>query len=48
MQTSEDPFNTAKNQEFELIASHHYKNLISAKPAWNSQWSLIPSRNLKR
>ena len=48
MQTSENPFNIAKNQEFELITSHHYKNLISAKPAWNSQWSLIPSRNLKR
>ena len=44
---SENPF-IAKNKEFELITSRHFKNLISPKPAWNSQWSLIPSRNLKR
>ena len=24
---SENPFNIAKNQEFELITSHHFKNL---------------------
>ena len=42
---SDNPFNNAKNQEFELITSRHFKNLISPKPAWNSQWSLIPSRN---
>ena len=41
-------FNISKNQEFELITSCHFKNLISPKPAWNSQWSLIPSTNLKR
>ena len=39
---SRNHFNIAKNQEF---ASN--KNLTSPKPAWNSQWSLIPSRNLK-
>ena len=44
---SENRFNIAKNQEFELITSRHFKNLISPKPTWNSQWSLIPSRNLK-
>ena len=43
----ENPFNIARNQEFELITSHLFKNLISTKPAWYSQWSLIPSRNLK-
>ena len=37
----------AKNQEFEMITSCHFKNLISSKPTWNSQWSLISSRNLK-
>ena len=26
---SENPLNIAKNQEFELITSHHFKNLIS-------------------
>ena len=45
---SENPLNNAKNQEFELITSRHLKNLISPKPAWNSQWSLIPLRNLKQ
>ena len=40
--------NIAKNQEFELIASCHFKNPISPKPRWNSQWSIISSRNLKR
>ena len=45
---SENPVNIAKSQEFELITSRHFKNLIPPKPAWNSQWSLIPSRNLKR
>ena len=34
---SENPFNIAKNQGFELITSHHLKNLISPKTAWNSQ-----------
>ena len=34
---SENTFNIAKNQEFELITSRHIKNLISPKPAWNSQ-----------
>ena len=29
--------NIAKNQEFELITSHHFKNLISPKPAWMEQ-----------
>ena len=24
---SENPFNIAKNQEFQLITSHHFKNL---------------------
>ena len=43
----ENPFNIAKNQEFELITSRHFKNLIFPKPAWNSQWSIIPLRNLK-
>ena len=37
----ESNFNIAKNQEFELITSCHFKNLISPKPTWNSQWSLI-------
>ena len=45
---SENSVNIAKSQEFELITSRHFKNLISPKPAWNSHWSLIPSRNLKR
>ena len=45
---SENPSNIAKNQEFELISSHHFKNLISPKPAWNTQWSLILSRNVKK
>ena len=44
---SENSFNIAKNQEFELIPSHHFKNLISPKPPWSSRWSLIPLRNLK-
>ena len=44
---SENRFNIAKNQEFELITSRHFKNLISPNPG-NSQWSLIRSRNLKR
>ena len=44
----ESPFNIAKNQEFELITSRHFKNLISPTPAWNRQWSLIPSRNFKQ
>ena len=34
---SENPFNIAKNQESELNASRHFKNLISSKPVWNSQ-----------
>ena len=38
---SENPFNIAKNQEFELITSRHL-NLISPKPAWNNKWSLVP------
>ena len=46
--SSESPFNIVKNQEFESITSHHFTNLISPKVTWNSQWSLIPSRNLKR
>ena len=29
---SEKSFNIAKNQEFELITSCHFKNLISPKP----------------
>ena len=29
---SENSFNIAKNQEFELIASCYFKNLISPKP----------------
>ena len=33
----ENPFNIAKNTEFEVITSRHFKNLISPKPAWNSQ-----------
>ena len=40
-------FNITKNQEFELITSCHFTNPISPKPTWNSQWSLISSRNLK-
>ena len=44
----ENPFNVTKNQEFEMLPLRHIKNLISPKPAWNSQWSLIPSTNLKR
>ena len=44
---SENPFNIAKNQEFELITSRHFQNLIFPKPAWNSQWSIIPLGNLK-
>ena len=49
-QPSENYFNIAKSQEFELITLRHIKSLTSPKPAWNSQWqwSLIPSRNLKR
>ena len=30
---SENPFNISKNQEFELIASSHFKNFISSKTA---------------
>ena len=45
---SENLFNIARNQEFELITSHHFKNLISPKPTWNSQWSIISSRKIKR
>ena len=37
----ENSFNIAKNQEFELITSYHFKNLISPKPTWKSHWSLI-------
>ena len=44
----ENSFNIAKNQEFELVTSCHFKNLISPKPTLNSQWSLISSKNLKR
>ena len=49
-QPSENYFNIAKSQEFELITLSHIKSLISPKPARNSQWqwSLILSRNLKR
>ena len=32
---SENPFNIATNQEFEMITSCHFKNLISPKPACN-------------
>ena len=32
---SENPFNIAKNQEFKLITSFHFKNLISPKSAWS-------------
>ena len=32
-----------KNQEFKLLTSQHFKNLITSKPAWNSQSSLILS-----
>ena len=45
---SENPFIIAKNQKLEFIISRHFKNLISPKPAWIGQWSLIPSRNLKK
>ena len=38
----------AKNQEFKLITSCHLKDLISPKPTWNSQWSLMSSRNLAK
>ena len=44
----ENPSNVVKNQEIVLIISHHFKNLISSNPAWNINWSLILSRNLKR
>ena len=44
----ENTFDIAKSQEFQLIISCHFKNLFSPKPTWNSQWSLISSRNLKR
>ena len=44
----ENFFNIAKKQEFKLIISCHFKNLISPKLAWNSQSILIASRNLKR
>ena len=37
----ENFLNIAKNQEFELITSYHFKNPISPKPIWNSQWSLF-------
>ena len=37
-----------KNQEFKLITSCHLKNLISPKPTWSSQWSLMSSRNLAK
>ena len=39
----ENLFNIIKNQEFELITSRHFQNLISPKPAWNIQWSLANS-----
>ena len=42
----ENPFNIAKKTEFELITSRHFKNLISPKPAWNSQWKFL--RGIKR
>ena len=45
---SENSVNIAKSQEFELITSRHFKNLISPTPVWNSYWILIPSRNLKQ
>ena len=44
----ENSFNIAKNQEFELTVSCYFKNLISLKSTWNSQWSLVFSRNLKQ
>ena len=45
----ENPFNNLiKNQEFKLFILPHFKNIISPKPAWNSQWSPILLRNLKR
>ena len=37
-----------KKQDIELITSCHFKNLISPKPTLNSQWNLLPSRNLQR
>ena len=46
---AENSFSIAsKNQEFELITSCRFKHLISPRPTWNSQWSLISSRYLKR
>ena len=41
-------FNITKNQEFELLTLRHFKTVIFPKPAWNSQWSSILSKNLKR
>ena len=47
-------FKIAKNQKFGLITyiiSRYFKNLIFSKTRQrnlNSQWNLIPSRNLKR
>ena len=37
-----------KSQDFELITSCHFKNLISQKPTLNSRWNLLSSRNLQR
>ena len=41
-----------KTKNFNWLATSlkkcHLKNLISPKPTWRSQWSLISSRNLKR
>ena len=44
----ENPFNIAKIQEFKLLILQHFKNVITPKPAWNSQWSLILPRNLNQ
>ena len=50
---SENPFNIAKNQEFELFTWRYFRNLIFQNPwnkiplglqnLWNSQWSLNQS-----
>ena len=42
------PLILPKTKNSKLITSRHFKNLISPKPACNSQWSLIYSKNLKR
>ena len=40
--------NIAKNPRISIDYTMSLQNLISQKPTWNSHWSIISARNLKR